>query len=44
MNRRTFCSLPLAAAVRLTAQTGSPDAGSEAPKAALEFLRVRHFF
>ena len=31
MNRRTFCSLPL-----LAAQTGAPDAGPGAPKAAIE--------
>ena len=36
MKRRTFCSLPLAAAVRLTAQTSSSDADFQAPKAALE--------
>jgi len=36
MNRRTFCSLPLAAAVPLAAQTGSPDAGQGAPQAAIE--------
>jgi alpha-L-fucosidase len=36
MNRRTFCSLPLAAAVPLMAQTGPPDADPGAPKAAIE--------
>ena len=36
MNRRTFCSLPLAAAVPLAAQTGAPDADPGAPKAAIE--------
>jgi hypothetical protein len=36
MNRRTFCTLPLAAAVPLAAQTGSSDADPGAPKAAIE--------
>lgn len=36
MNRRTFCSLPLAAAAPLAAQTGSSDADPGAPKAAIE--------
>ena len=35
MNRRTFCSLPLATAVPLAAQTGSSDADPGAPKAAI---------
>ena len=36
MNRRIFCSLPLAAAVPLAAQTGSPDVDPGAPKPAIE--------